>query len=312
MGFLLRNNILQYNGELSYNLLKPSKKIINQIYKVRFTNSYLYNPFNWSNLEVGTSAFLLFKNFWDLNINFVSSPIWYNDYFVNSNTYTGYFLKRTPYYYLGIKGNTDSRKKILFSYNIGGAESPLPNDPYWATELGLRFRVNEKLQVSSSMAIKQDNGNWGWAFVNNTNRSPVIARRKTKENTGIISAQYNFTKRMNLTIRGRHYWSALENTNFYNLKSDGFWKDTIFLANRNINFNTFNIDMFYTWDFLLGSRITIGWKNALGSNAIINAYSNTSYFKNLGQSISNPHSNEVTIKVIYFLDYLNLRKSSKK
>ena len=42
------------------------------------------------------------------------------------------------------------------------------------------------------------------------------------------------------------------------------WSDTTFIANENLNFNTFNVDMFFTWDFLLGSRLTIAWKNALG------------------------------------------------
>ena len=83
---------------------------------------------------------------------------------------------------------------------------------------------------------------------------------------------------MNWTVRIRHYWSALQNTNFYNLKNDGYWNEIAFIPNQNINYNTFNIDMFYTWDFLLGSRITIAWKNALGSNVIIDPYSNLYLF----------------------------------
>jgi Domain of unknown function (DUF5916) len=157
------------------------------------------------------------------------------------------------------------------------------------------------------MVIEQNKGHWGWAFINNMNGSPVIARRNLKRNTGIVSAQYSFTKRMNWTVRMRHYWSALHNTNFYNLKSDGYWNEIAFIPNQNINYNTFNIDMFYTWDFLLGSRITLAWKNALGSNVLIDPYSNLSYFKNFGQSVSNPHSNELTVKIVYFLDYLKLK-----
>ena len=158
------------------------------------------------------------------------------------------------------------------------------------------------------MNIEQDKGNWGWAFITNTNGSPVIARRDVKRNTAIVSSQYNFNSRMNVNIRLRHYWSILENTNFYNLKADGYWNEIAFMPNRNVNFNTFNIDMFYTWDFLLGSRLTIAWKNALGGNANIDPYTNTSYGKNLGKVIDNPHSNEITVKIVYYLDYLKLKK----
>jgi hypothetical protein len=66
--------------------------------------------------------------------------------------------------------------------------------------------------------------------------------------------------------------------------------------------------MFYTWDFLLGSRITLAWKNALGSNVAIDPYTNVRYFQNLGKVLNNPHSNEVTVKIVYFLDYLKLKR----
>ncbi len=307
LGFLYNNNAVDYTGNISYNLLNPTKKFINQVYKFRFTNSYLYKPFKWTSTEIEASALLVFKNFWDITFGFQSSPTWSNDYFVNSNVYSGFFLKRTPYYYFGINGSSDSRKKLYFSYNIGGAESPLPNDPFWTSEAGLRYRFNDKLQLSTSMAIEQDKGNWGWAFLNNTNGSPIISRRNKKTNTAIVSAQYSFNKRMNWTVRVRHYWSALYNTNFYDVKPDGYWDERPFINNQNISYNTFNVDMFYTWDFLLGSRITVAWKNALGNSIPIDPYRNLSYLNNLGKAISNPHSNELTVKIVYFLDYLKLK-----
>jgi len=273
-----------------------------------FNNYYLYKPFKWTSFKVNASAFYFFKNFWDLSINFSSHPFWTNDYFVHTNVYTGYFLKRTPYYYLGISGSSDSRKKLYFSWKLGGAESPLPDDPYWNTAVGLRYRFNNKLQISTNIEIEQDRGNWGWAYKINADGSPVIARRNKNSTTAIVSGQYNFTSRMNLNIRMRHYWSLLENTNFYNLNPDGSWRDTTFFNNENINFNTFNIDMFFIWDFLLGSRLTIAWKNALGSDVDIDPYRYNNYVKNYGQVIASPHSNEVTVKIVYFLDYLNLKR----
>ena len=222
--------------------------------------------------------------------------------------YSGYFLKRSPYYYLGFNGSSDSRKKLYVSWRLGGAESPLPNDPYWNGNLLLRYRFSDKFQLSTSMDIVQDKGNWGWAYKLNTDKSPVISRRNLKTNTFIVNGQYNFNSRMNLNIRMRHYWSILENTNFYNLKPDGYWRDTTFFKNENLNFNTFNVDMFFTWDFLLGSRLTIAWKNALGGNVAIDPYTNANYGRNFGKAIDNPHSNEITVKIVYFLDYLKLKR----
>ncbi len=310
LGYIQNNNDFYYFGSVSYNMLKPTGHFLNHTFKLNFVNHYLFKPFNWSSTQIGASAFFLFKNFWDLTLSFQSSPRWNKDYFVQSNVYSGYFLRRTPYYYFGFNGSSDSRKKLHFSWSLGGAESPLPNDPYWSGNMSLRYRFNDKFQVSTSMNIERDKGNWGWAFLTNPDGSPVIARRDVKRNTGILSAQYNFNSRMNINIRMRHYWSLLQNTNFYNLKPDGYWNEVAFIPNQNLNFNTFNIDMFYTWDFLLGSRLTIAWKNALGNNVTIDPYSNMTYFKNFGKAIDNPHSNEITVKIVYFLDYLKLKKKN--
>lgn len=308
LGFIQNNNSFEYNANISYNVIQPTRRLLNYSYRLSFNNVYLYRPFNWASFQVNARAFFLFKNFWDMSVSFQSSPTWNRDYFVHSNVYTGYFLRRTPYYYLGLSGSSDTRKKLFFSWEIGGAESPLPRDPYWATNLGLRYRVNDKLQFNVNMNIVQDRGNWGWSFLSNPDGSPIIARRNVKTNTAIASAQYSFTSRMNVNIRMRHYWSILNNTNFYNLKPDGYWDEVPFINGQNLNFNTFNVDMFYTWDFLLGSRLTVGWKNALGNNVSIDPYANTTYLKNFGRVIDNPHSNEVTVKLVYFLDYLKLRK----
>jgi hypothetical protein len=263
---------------------------------------------------MNASAFFLFKNFWDITVGFQSSPTWNKDYFLHTNVYTGYFLRRTPYYYFGINGSSDSRKKLYVSWKLGAAESPLPNDPYWTGNLGLRYRFNNKFQLSTSMDITQDKGSWGavrkpdGSFLLNPDASPVISRRDLKTNTAIVSGQYNFTSRMNVNFRLRHYWSYLYNTNFYNLKADGYWRDTTFLNNLNLNFNTFNVDMFFTWDFLPGSRLTVAWKNALGNNVNIDPYTSMTYFKNFGKVLDNPHSNELTVKIVYYLDYLKLKK----
>ena len=269
LGFIQNNNSLEYSGTIGYIINKPTRHFLIHNYKLSFTNTYLYKPFEWSALQLNASAFFLFRNFWDVTASFQGSPTWDKDYFVHSNVYTGYFLRRSPYYYFEISGSSDSRKKLYISWKLGGGESPLPNDPYWEANLGLRYRFSDKFQLSSSMDIVQDKGNWGAAkrpdgsLIINPDGSPVISRRNLKTNTFIVSSQYNFNSRMNINIRMRHYWSLLENTNFYNLNPDGYWRDTTFFANQNLNFNSFNVDMFFTWDFLLGSRLTIAWKNAL-------------------------------------------------
>ena len=78
-------------------------------------------------------------------------------------------------------------------------------------------------------------------------------------------------------------------------------------ASYDKNFNTFNVDMFYTWDFLYSSRLIIAWKNALGADVNIDDLNNKTYLNNLVSSFTSPHSNDMSMKIVYYLDYLTMR-----
>jgi hypothetical protein len=153
-----------------------------------------------------------------------------------------------------------------------------------------------------------DNGNWGYGYRDGNTSQPVLGKRNVKSNYTVLGAIYNFNPLMNLNIRMRHYWSMVNYSNFYDVMDNGYWTERAFAPGHDQNFNTFNIDMFYTWDFLLGSRITLSWKNALGGDVDIDGIENKTYAKNFTRIFDNPHSNEVTLKVVYYIDYLNLTK----
>jgi hypothetical protein len=303
LGFNLNNNSYNVYASAGYFKNQPVKNVLQHNYTLKLENNYLYKPFHWTDLNITASTYFQFRNLWDISAVFNTRPLWYNDFFEPRTA--GKVLKRAPYYYLNVSGGTDSRKKFLLRYGAGFAESPLPDDPLWSGSLSLRYRFNNRFLVSSSYDATLDKGSWGYSYRNLAD--PVIARRNVKKNTFIFAAQYGFTQKMNWTVRLRHNWTYLENTNFYTLKNDGYWNEIAFSNGRNRNTNFFNIDMFYTWDFLPGSRITVAWKNAIGGNVALDAYQNTRYFKNLNNMFDNPHSNEITLKVVYYLDYLTLQ-----
>jgi hypothetical protein len=70
----------------------------------------------------------------------------------------------------------------------------------------------------------------------------------------------------------------------------------------------YNTDAFLTWDFRLGSRLVLGYKNWLGENELISPISKNTYFQNLKGVFKARHGNEFTVRFIYFLDYNQLKK----
>ncbi|MBO9201455.1 MULTISPECIES: DUF5916 domain-containing protein [Niastella] len=322
LGFQLSPNAFSNTGSVSYNIYQATPSFLNQRYKIVVNRDYLFKPFAYQKTSFQASSSWLFKNFWHLTLTADIAPWWYNDFF-EMQTPASLFqtprqtLKRSPYYNLFIEGNTDNRKPLIVSWLIGGAEGPLPNDPFYGLQLAVRYRFSDKLTLEMSYKRQYDNGQFGYAFVRDpVTKAPLLARRKYADVTAICSGVYNFTSRMNLSFRARHYWSRLQNTNLYTIHNDGYWAARYDLepGDYNINYNAFNLDVFYTWDFRLGSRLIIGWKNWLGKDYeyALSANNYKYYTNNARQLFSTPHGNELTVRFIYFLNYQQLEKRNKR
>jgi len=111
---------------------------------------------------------------------------------------------------------------------------------------------------------------------------------------------------MYITFRVRHYWSKVSNLSFFTLEKDGGLTDNNSVnQNLNQNYNAFNVDMVYSWRFAPGSEMNIVWKNAIGTfgKEVVN-----NYFKNIDNTLSSPQNNSISFKILYYLDYLQLRR----
>ncbi|NML22786.1 carbohydrate binding family 9 domain-containing protein [Pseudoflavitalea sp. G-6-1-2] len=318
LGFLTAPNRFINKGSVSYNIYEESKWFINQSYGISSEYGFLLQPFSYQKFRMEAFGFWLFKNFWDLRLNADIVPGWYNDFF-EMQTPEDLLetprqpLKKAPYYSLSVDGSSDSRKRLYVSWSLGFAEGPLPNDPYHKIELNARYRFSDRLSVTGSFFKQYDHGQFGYAFFRDkSNDAPVLARRRYAEITTELSSIYNFTPRMNITFRARHFWNKLNNTNLYNIKEDGYWTERTDLdpSEYNVNYNVFNLDVFFTWDFRLGSRIVAGWKNWLGRDFedAIDGSRYRRYPNNLSKVFATPHGNELTLRFIYFLNYEQLRK----
>ena len=313
LGFLVSPNEVENEAEISYNIYEPTKTFLNQKYQVQFTQSYLYKPFEYQKTEITASAFWMFNNFWELELETAIAPCWYNDFFELQTPMDILItprqkLRRSPYYSFFVNGRSDSRKRLLATWNLGFAEGPLPDDPFYQLQFGTRYRFSDRLSLEIEFTRNYDNGQFGYAFLRDANtRAPILARRKYTDVTSLFSGIYNFTPRMSITFRARHFWNRIANTNLYDVDAEGNWteRNDLVPSDHNFNYNAFNLDVFYTWDFRLGSRIIVGWKNWMGRDYEyrINGVRYPEYLDNAARVAATPHGNEITVRFIYFLDY---------
>lgn len=309
LGFNLSPNEVAYTGNITYNQFTPTKNFLTYNYNLSVRYGWLYKPYAFTDVRLNGGGFWVFKNFWDVSLTLGSLPFGENDYFVLRTP--GRYVKRPAFSFAGLNGSTDSRKRLYFKYDFLLATFHIPEPHrYHIIELGLRYRFSNKLTVEIENRKEAETDFIVFAG-RELNGDPIIGYVNFTDVTSILSGVYNFTPRLNLTMRTRHNWSKVIYKRFANVGSKGnpiprlpFLPDPA----EDENENFFNLDAFFTWDFRLGSRLVLGWKNFLGSDEYVDGSTYKSYMKNLGQTFDVRHGNEITIRFIYFLDYNQMRK----
>ncbi len=312
LGYFTNNNYLNHNGFIGYKWVEP-KGWYNRI------NINLNGNVSFLSKQIASIATRFQSSQLNTNINIQSKKLWWvgmhTDYRFKENDFyeprqTGYYFTRGASIGLGTWFESNQSKKYAFVTEIF---TRYYLDFYKAFALDLflshSYRFNNKLTVSQTINYQPRFNNIGYTNVPGSNEIN-FANRKRNTIEHILSTKYSFNNKMGITFRARHYLSSVDNNEFYVLKNDGtLTHNANYHPNVNNNVNYFNIDMVYTWQFAPGSFINVVWKDAAQH------YSDEvekGYFTNFKNTISQANNNNLSLKVIYFLDYLQLKQRRKK
>ena len=133
----------------------------------------------------------------------------------------------------------------------------------------------------------------------------IFARRNTNMITNVLTANYILSNKIDLSIKLRYHLDQVRNIEFKLLGDDGYLYQSEYNGNHNINYTTWTSDIAFNWWFAPGSQISLVWKNGIDneSDILINHWN-----EKLKESFSLAQQNSLSLKVIYYLDYLYLRK----
>ena len=306
MGFLLYNNDVVNQLNLYYLILKPTWKLINNTTNLTVRHTSLYKPGDFKSLSVSLQNQCTFTNYWNLYLQLGIIPLGYNDYY--EPRVWGWVFKSPLSYTGSFRFGTDSRKMFRYAENFTITSTPGNNNLDYSFEYIPRLRLSDRFQMSLDLYTEQNLNNYGWVetAVDSMNNTTIyFGRRDIITWNNIVQATYIFNTKMSLSLRLRHYWSEAKYLEYYTLNHDGSLDKSNYSKDNNIDFNAFSVDLQYIWYFAPGSEISLVWKNQILSQG---TEIRGGYFNNLGNTLGSPQTNSFSIRVLYYLDYVYLKK----
>ena len=309
MGYLAHNNNLNHQLKFDYNEYSPFWKLMNMSHSIEFKYSTLYKPRKFSSFEIITSSRTTLQNFTSISIGTNFQPKGSKDHF--EPRVEGWIYKKPASHHLNIFISPDYRKNYVtdVKFQYTGTTEKGRNIIFFS--LGQRIRFSDQLNTIITSEFKKDNKSYGYITDSlnlNDDRVIIFGQRDIQTVTNTIESSYIFTNKSSLSLRLRHYWIRATYNEYFNLNQDGSLAKNSYNDNNNFNVNAFNIDMVYTWNFAPGSEFLLVYKNAIYANVDSSV---NNFFDNLKYTFDSPMINSFSIKILYYLDYQNLKKRSK-
>ncbi len=310
MGFLLYNNEDYNRLRLSWYEVDPRGKIINSQTDLQMIYTTLNKLYKFKTLDFNLTNSITFSQYC-INAMYADiRPLGYNDYY--EPRIWGRVYKMPLNYTFEWRFATNDRKPFRYHHNFGFMNSPGNMNFRYYFGFTPRVRFSNRLSVTLDMQFSKDLNNFGWVTSQDDptgNPTIIFGRRDLLTIANVLSTRYIFTTKTSLTLRARHYWSQAKYLSFCTLEREGSLSGTGFIDGQNINFNAFTIDLQFVWYFAPGSEMSIVWKNAISTSGDDLVHN---YFTDLGNTLSTAQSNSFSVKVLYYLDYLTIKKAFSK
>lgn len=314
LGLQFRNNFNNIFLNASYRIFEPTEKFNNLHINFNASINRLFDPGVYTGTELSANFFALTKNIFAFGGEIYMLPGRQKDY----------FGPRTEGRFSVFKNWLSSEAFISMDYNkpfaldtrIGfGTLVDKDRDLFnYKFRLSPRFRFNEKFLLVYGLNYDNNNGNRG--YVTDVDDDIIYGERTTKIVENSISANYNFNSFHGLTLTFRNFWTTVDYDHDLLLLLEngeygfdaGYTVDNI-EENPNVNFNTWNLDLKYTWEFAPGSQLVALYRNQLFNQD--NA-STDNYFKSLGTLFDQPIEHVLSLRLVYYIDYNSIKNTFRK
>lgn len=310
LGYLTNNNYFNHNLYIGYRWTKPKNWYNNIYFNFNAMYSQRYNPLAYQNANINFNFNGQLKNLWSPRIGLGYEPSTNNFY---EARVPGRVFKGGSDWFINGWVQTNKAKKYSGYLQFLYVSRSMFNSKRYSFIWQHNYRFNPKFSIGHMLDLEPQTNNTGYAT--QSGNDIIFGRRDVHTIENNFSVKYSFNSKMVFTARVRHYWSKINYLELFNLQADGtLKKNTSFSGDLDPNYNEFTVDAVLNWQFAPGSFITIVWKN--NTNYYITtpygALGGDNYFKNFNNTMNAPQNNNFSIKIIYFLDYWQLKSKKPK
>lgn len=307
LGFQRTNNYNDFMGNLSYRIFKPTNHF-NFLRISLFAGHFRrYDPSvttgNYTEIDFFATNLKQLSYGFELGTN-IGERV---DFFEPRTE--GRFWKRNGQFSSEGYFSTDFRKRLAIEIGVDYRDRYGTDEYSYELGLGPRFRVNDRLEFGYGFILDRSFHQPG--YVDTLDDETIIfGVRQNDQIENSFSSKYNFNDKSSISLSFRHYWSTVAyQDEYFELGEDGYLYPHPYSENNDLNFNNWNLDLRYIWQFTRGSELVALYRNTLESE---DDRSYLSFGENLADLLEQPNGHLLSVKLIYFLDYNNIKRWMKK
>jgi len=307
MGLTIYNNYNNNSASVSYNIYKPFWILRDMTNTIQVTNQNNFTTHKPQTAKVRYNTFLTTSNY---------LSIWGDASYSFTETYDYYEPRQTGMFYLKPKAisgslgySSDYRKAFALDGSLSIYYADRDDSRNYIFVIAPILRVNNHFTFNITFRHENILNNYGFASKQDDN--VIFGKRDIHTFVNSVSGKYLFKNNLSLSLVARHYYSQGEYDSFYTLLENGNLEpNQEYNENHDFIFNSFNVDMVFTWIFAPGSSLNLVWKNEITSEKE-NVAGN--YFSNFDATFKEPQMNNISLKVLYYIDYQRLagRRNNK-
>ncbi|GAB4247304.1 MAG: hypothetical protein Kow0027_08960 [Saprospiraceae bacterium] len=307
LGFIFSPNERSLRGGASYNINEPFGKFHEAHFSLDAGYQRLQKPDVFVSAGFGLDTWLVTATRIGFGVFTWIEPAGEDDYFEPRTGDFSRFYHVPASWNIGGFISTDYRKKLAMDCNLNFRNFNEDGRYRFNVEASPRYRVNDRLSFRLSLNSSNSFNDVGYVSTR-SNGDIIFGRRQNITFSTVLNTSYIFTNRMSFSLRVRHYWSKAEYESFHQLTESGSLAPTDYNEFSDSSFDAFTVDAVYRWRFAPGSDIFIVWKNNTSSFDYEEDQVIYNYRKGLSRLTDFPQNNSLSVKVIYFLDYLYFKK----